>query len=329
MSESDFVGLSILVWLVVSSATLALCYLAGLVVEQCREIGRLRHMIDGMAARIVSQSDQLSRVAEKKSEKPDPPSHPLLGPWVLVSLLLLAGSSRAEPWDAVVRIPSHGASATVIFTEPGRTLLLGCGHAYADPGSKTKPHVIDAPAPKSGATRTGGIRLIRHSFSRDTDLSLLEMGYGPLPYVAPVAPAGHRANQLISAGYDEMKVIAGVRPTVRPATILTTNSGWTYTRERPWHGRSGGALLDRDTGHLIGVVSGYTGPQTRQETYPGAHGVFVSHAAVLRFLGLSRRTEEDSRLSPQNWMQPPGVCPPEGCPDEFGPQPAPGINGFR
>lgn len=84
MSESDFIGLSILVWLVVSAATLAVCYLAGLVVEQCREIGRLRHMIDGLAARIASQFDQLARVAEKKPEKPSPPSHPLLGPWVIL-----------------------------------------------------------------------------------------------------------------------------------------------------------------------------------------------------------------------------------------------------
>ena len=40
-----------------------------------------------------------------------------------VSLGFGATQSTAAPPDAVVRIVSHGASATVIHTEQGRTLL--------------------------------------------------------------------------------------------------------------------------------------------------------------------------------------------------------------
>src|SRR5579864_7891146 len=40
------------------------------------------------------------------------------------------GTAATSITNAVVRIPSHGASATVIYTDRGKTLLLGCGHAY-------------------------------------------------------------------------------------------------------------------------------------------------------------------------------------------------------
>ena len=46
----------------------------------------------------------------------------------------------------------------------------------------------------------------------------------------------------------------------------------------PWHGRSGGALIDRDAGCLIGVVQGY-------EIGGERRGLYVSHEAILKFLG--------------------------------------------
>ena len=53
----------------------------------------------------------------------------------LAALVLVLGDdqARAAPpvTSAVVRIPSHGASATIIETRQGCTLLLGCAHAFA------------------------------------------------------------------------------------------------------------------------------------------------------------------------------------------------------
>ncbi len=75
-------------------------------------------------------------------------------------------------------------------------------------------------------------------------------------------------------------------PQQRPATVLRTSIalGTTFTRERPWHGRSGGGLIDLQAGYLVGVCSGYTGPRDHRETRPGEAGVYVSLVAIQTFL---------------------------------------------
>ncbi len=164
-----------------------------------------------------------------------------------------APPSTEELTHAVVRLSSHGASATVIATQTGRTLLLSCGHAFRG-ADRAKAILVDAPHPAAGRP-------------------------GPLPFVAPVAPAGHSpGSHLLSVGFDEMKWPA----TKKSARLWRgpeggTDSAVTHTFERPWHGRSGGALLDLDTGHLIGVVSGY-------EVSGQRRGIYASHGAILRFL---------------------------------------------
>jgi hypothetical protein len=125
------------------------------------------------------------------------------------------------------------------------------------------------------------------------DLSLVRIDVGPLPYVCPPASPGTRPGRALSAGYDEMQWPA----TVRPATITRTDGQITFTRERPWHGRSGGSLIDADLGRLIGVVSGYDGPRASDargnsngtkrnfaEVARGGNGIYVSHAAIVAFL---------------------------------------------
>ncbi len=97
------------------------------------------------------------------------------------------------------------------------------------------------------------------------------MSAGPPPNVAPVAPADHRPGRTISAGYDAMKWPA----TVVEVQIVANSGGTTYTRERPGHGRSGGALIDRDAGYLIGVVQGYE---------VGGRGMYVSLNTINHFL---------------------------------------------
>jgi hypothetical protein len=215
-----------------------------------------------------------------------------------MSLGLWAAQSMAAPADAVVRIISHGASATVIHTENGRSLLLGCAHAYQGK-DRTKPMKIDVPVPQAGAAKNHTITLLAVDY--DLDLSLVELKDGPLPYVCPVAPKGHvPSHNLLSAGYDDMKWPA----TQRKATIVAQADGTTFTRERPWHGRSGGGLIDVDNGVLIGVVQGYevTGQQ---------RGLYVSHKAILAFL--TRRTQP--RTAPPPSYLPPSFRPPQpgGC----------------
>src|SRR5262249_40903761 len=78
---------------------------------------------------------------------------------------------------------------------------------------------------------------------------------------------------LLSVGYDSMQIPA----TIRPATIASVEGGRTFTRERPWHGRSGGALLDADAGYVIGVVQGY-------EVAPWGRGIYISHSSIVAFL---------------------------------------------
>jgi hypothetical protein len=211
----------------------------------------------------------------------------------LLALLLLAVQScatvRAAPKDAVVRVYVQlpgirpdggqmiaGGSATVIYTAPGRTLLLGCAHLYEEAMPNAKME-IKAPTPtQPGSDPRRGSRLI--AIDKNLDLSLVEMSVGPLPYWCQVAPRGTQPGVCFSVGFDNGKM----PPQVRTANIIGTDPwGRTVTREPPWHGRSGGALIDQRTGYLVGVVHGYD--QASPDS-PPRNGLYVSHQAVLSFL---------------------------------------------
>jgi hypothetical protein len=188
----------------------------------------------------------------------------------------------AEPPDAVVRLPSHGASGTVIYTERGRSLILSCAHAF-EGAARTTPVTLDVPCLRPGPPRPGRVKLLAVDYG--LDLSLLELNDGPLDFVCPVAPSGHRPSRCLSVGYDEMRL-----PVRRAsASLLGSDRGITFTREIPWHGRSGGALIDCDAGCLIGVVQGY-------EIGGELRGLYVSHEAILRFLG--KRTPPPQAAKP-------------------------------
>lgn len=190
---------------------------------------------------------------------------------VALVALQLAGDATSAPPRAVVRLTSHGASGTVVSTGPGLTWVLTCAHAFQGP-YRTRRIVVDAPAPRGGAARSGGIRLVRADDR--LDLALVELRAGPLPFCCPIAPPGHRAGRLASVGY------AGMR---RPASVrIATPAGATineqFTRERPAHGMSGGALVDVDAGALVGTTIGF-------ETAPPGRGVYTSLRAIHAFLG--------------------------------------------
>jgi hypothetical protein len=217
------------------------------------------------------------------------------------------GADPALAKYAVVMVPSHGGSATVIYTAPGRTLLLSAAHMF-EGLDRNKPIVFDAPAPVVGAPHKAGTRLL--AVDHQHDLALFELSAGPLPYVMPVASLSQiTARRVLSIGYDEMKQPAQMRPTV----IVTADDGggFTLTQGRPFHGRSGGALLDEASGCLVGVVSGYSGycpldryghpDRTRfKEVQSGGHGIYSSHAAICAFLQRNGIAPGGTQVAPYN-----------------------------
>ncbi len=208
----------------------------------------------------------------------------------LLSASFLAPAQLAHCWAgdpataryAVVRIPSHGCSGTVIETGPGRSLILTCAHAFQGADAR-RPIQLNCPSDRPESGKPVGIRLVAVGVPDRDDLALLLLNDGPLPYCAPVA-GQPRTRHCLSVGYDEMRLPAQYRP----AEIVGGTGQVTYTRERPWHGRSGGALLDGETGELVGVVSGYTGPPNHREQFPGATGVYVSLPTIRAFLARGR-----------------------------------------
>src|SRR5262245_2176931 len=90
--------------------------------------------------------------------------------------LLLASHCAARPplhdaYLAVVQIPWHRASGTVIATVPGETLILTVAHAFRGPARK-RPLVILAPRPGgAGAEKKVGIRLA--ALDEKADLALV------------------------------------------------------------------------------------------------------------------------------------------------------------
>lgn len=229
----------------------------------------------------------------------------------LFALLAVGPSHAANEIYAVVMIPSHGASATVIDTGPGYTWLLGCGHAYQG-AEKNRPMKFDIPRSRPGAAKNISSRLVKVDYQ--ADLSLVLLNDGPVDYVCHVGFVGWREwnHRVYSVGYDEMKK----PPQMKPAHIVTEHGTTYYTGEKPWHGRSGGALIDVDRGMLVGVVQGY-------EIGPGSRGMYVSLTTVQRFLqGVGPAVPP--RQSPGVYEQPPQfqrpLYQPQQQPIQFQPQ---------
>jgi len=223
--------------------------------------------------------------------------------WFLVlACLLLAGARLhgGEPLAryGIVRVSSHGGSANVIATGPNYSLVLSAAHMFRA-SDRGKPVVMETPTPFHGVPPVGGTRPRVLDVDPEADLALVEI-HAELPYCVPVAPASAQPPQrCLSVGYDELQL----PPQMRPVTILERDDGGgrTLTRERPWHGRSGGALIDEQNGWLVGVVSGYTGPRSRQEVVGGAHGIYASHKAVVAFLRRNGYEPDGAGVLPSGW----------------------------
>jgi hypothetical protein len=231
----------------------------------------------------------------------------------LAGLLAIASLAGAAPQDAVVKLKSLGGSGTVIKTIPpsqqfpqGKSWILSAAHM-----ARQGPRItVDAPDPNPGQPVPVNARIV--AVNREADLMLVTFDK-QLPYVCPVAPPNNVPGRLLSVGYDDLKWPQVQRtahmlgtpkaftythtlalPDSIPADTLGTEytaragdeANFTLTQELPWHGRSGGALIDLDHGVLVGVVSGYRGatPRSWAEVKAGASGVYTSHRAVLAFL---------------------------------------------
>jgi hypothetical protein len=201
----------------------------------------------------------------------------LLSAWhALHSGRAFAQAPQWDPANATVRIKSHGCSGTIIATTQGKSWILTCAHQYLDNFGRSSKEArervirIDGPPQPAAPQKRAPARLL--AYDHDLDLSLIEIDNGPFFFV-PVAAAGHKTGRLLSLGYDEMKWPV----TQKAATLKATSAGWTYTVEKPWHGRSGGGLIDLDARALVGVCHGY-------EMGPGARGIYVGHQAILAFV---------------------------------------------
>ena len=165
---------------------------------------------------------------------------------------------------------------------------------------RLRPLRLDGPGQPYAEKKRSAARLV--AFDHDLDLSLIEIDNGPFFYI-PVAPPGHQPSQnLLSLGYDNMAWPV----TNKTATLLLTDGNWTFTREKPWHGRSGGGLIDANARVLIGVVHGY-------EVKANGRGIYISHAAIRTFLARHWKTDPPAPLPVQpapQWPQRLYLAPP-------------------
>lgn len=244
----------------------------------------------------------------------------------LLLVLLWIGQASADPKDAVVCIPSHGGSGTVIGTGDGWTLVLTCWHCFETPKEQQKPIAIDVPKAWLNGPQKVGIKLVALG-DQKCDLALLKINYGPVHTVVPIAPRNHKISQeCLSMGFDSMQYPAQVRN----AKIMKTDSTLFWTDARPWHGRSGGALIERSTGYLVGVCHAYTGPKNHAEFHQNSNGLYINHAQVYNFL-IRANVLSDTPIAKEsqgfkglqqgcpggNCPSPQFGCPQGNCPSPF------------
>ena len=192
----------------------------------------------------------------------------------LLVLLFYASLSHAQITVSyalgVVKIESHGATGVPIYSVTGKTYILGCGHMYDSQKMLRAKLKISGPKQPYANKSLAWPKLV--ALDRNADLSLIVINRGPF-YTIPVASTAQNTRQVWSIGYDRMRW----PPTAKKTVIVGSQGNTTFTLDRPWHGRSGGALVCARSGTLVGIVQGY-------ETKGPRRGVHVGHSTIVRFL---------------------------------------------
>ncbi len=231
--------------------------------------------------------------------------------WLLLAVYLGCMGERLHAQDAsltalqrqaIVRIQvgDGGLSGTIIKSQDRMTWILSAAHGWIEGGDRRQsPFSIDVPSydgkplpPSYGKPRLIGL-------DAQADLALIELPAGPFP-VIQVAPVGQKyGRQAISAGYDRLKWQDG--PLVRTATILSDDGQMLYTDKIPWMGRSGGPLIDPQSGTLIGVVHGFS------VMGPSSQGIYVDTRQVQKFMAkyLSDGTQSPPAADNDGWTYDP------------------------
>lgn len=205
---------------------------------------------------------------------------------IVLSLAALA-SWGADLRDAVVRIPSHGASGTVISSEKGLTRILTCAHAFPNDAE----FVLDCPW--DNVRRKGG-KLVK--LDHTLDLALIEVADGPWPVVCPIADKTYKpkGTNLWAVGYPEMKWPASKEPCV----IKEDDGDHYFTKRLPIPGESGGGLIDLDAGVLFAVTKARWDPPWPAE----GCGIYTHLNKITKFM--AREKEGRKNASPLSFIFP-------------------------
>lgn len=207
--------------------------------------------------------------------------------------------SSGDPRLAVVRFTlkewveeerrwrEHTFSGVVVDRTSRCAWVLTVAHGFESRSGRYML-AIDAPWPRNAAPQIVRMRITK--IDKAMDLAVVKLETGNLPnvcYVATRPPlAGARCT---SVGYTE----DDDDPSLEDATI-TEQGRLTVTKEAPWHGRSGGALIDA-SGRLVGLAAAYdpAGCPYNEEREPAkfkawvlryAPGYWISHQTIWKFM---------------------------------------------
>lgn len=215
-----------------------------------------------------------------------------------LAVLILTPISTAHVFsspNAVVRIPSHGASGTIIHTQKDSTHILSCAHAFTE-DMLQKPIVLNIPRAGTDIASLGRPTLLAVDYKRD--LALIHLPAGPFEFSATVPDQNFQVpTQLLSVGFDRMRF----PPQQVPTNLLSKEGPYWLTKERPWHGRSGGALLAKSK-FLVAVVHGYE-CTPEGNTLPHHRGVYIGHKTILTFLAQNNYQHLIQRQKPNFNLQ--------------------------
>lgn len=205
-------------------------------------------------------------------------------------------SSEDDTLKAVVRFQArqpvsptetrlHNGSAVAVSHSQGGTDLV------------TAEHIVSGLTPASATftiTTTDGtshpVSLVRSNPRHDLALLRLEKHQLPL---CPLAPQQHRPSQeILSVGYDDVRQRTSdgkpaLTQVVEPARITGYDELCWFTDTQAEGGRSGGGLIDRKQGLLLGIVSRGTAPVgngPNDFVWPSKRGLYIHRDRIEEIL---------------------------------------------